>query len=238
LFFHREFVRLLETSPTACQHFSSSLIMSPDLIVLDVSGRKYQTRKSTLRVSPYFDTLLTRWNDCSDKQDDGSYFIDADPDAFQHVLDFMRRPSSFPLFWTKETGFNYALYNKLEAEADYFGLDDLHNWLRDKRYVDAVKTVVKVTALSERFIDHRGYTAERGADIQVQSFFGSYSGIKNYRNPCQIDANRYTPAIGCKSCAELLVAHGPHYDDPQKKVTLVTTRIVFDENVCVNRKVW
>jgi hypothetical protein len=88
--------------------------MPPRLIVLDVSGRKYRTPEATLQVSPYFQSLLARWTDCSDRQEDGSYFIDADPDAFQHIIEFMRRPSKFPLFWTKETGFDYALYNKLE----------------------------------------------------------------------------------------------------------------------------
>jgi hypothetical protein len=94
--------------------------MTSHLIVLDVSGRKYKKQKITLQASPYFRSLLARWDQCSDKQEDDSYFIDADPDAFQYILDFMRRPAKYPLFWTKQTGFDYALYNKVESEADYF----------------------------------------------------------------------------------------------------------------------
>lgn len=41
----------------------------------------------------------------------------------------MRRPSKFPLFWTKDTVFDYVLYNKVEAEADYFHLHDLRDWI-------------------------------------------------------------------------------------------------------------
>ncbi|PVH91663.1 hypothetical protein DM02DRAFT_467878, partial [Periconia macrospinosa] len=116
-------------------------------IILDVSGRKFRTQKASLQTSPYFQNLLARWDDCADRQEDGSFFIDADPDAFQYILDFMRRPLKFPLFWTKESGFDYALYNKLEAEADYFLLHDLRDWLRKKRYLDAVKTIIEVKAL-------------------------------------------------------------------------------------------
>lgn len=158
--------------------------MRPHLIILDVSGRKYQTQKATLQTSPYFQNLLARWDDCTDRQEDGSYFIDADPDAFQYILEFMRRPSKFPLFWTKETSFNYALYNKLEAEADYFFLHDLRDWLRKKRYLDAVKTIIEVKALSEHQLEDGRNQTRCEADTEVQSFFGSYSGETRYRSPC------------------------------------------------------
>ncbi|KAH9873080.1 hypothetical protein J1614_005477 [Plenodomus biglobosus] len=90
---------------------------------------------------------------CFYRQEDGSYFIDADPDVFQYVLEFMRRPSKLTLFWTRQTGFDYALYNNLEAEADHFLLHDLRNWLRKKRYLDAVKTILelRVSATIMRF---------------------------------------------------------------------------------------
>ncbi|KAF2875927.1 hypothetical protein BDV95DRAFT_469965, partial [Massariosphaeria phaeospora] len=116
----------------------------PHPIILNVSGRKYRTHSATLQTSPCFQNLLARWPSCSDRQADGSYFIDADPAVFEHVLQFMRRPSQFPLFWTKATGLDYALYTKLEAEADYFLLHDLRDWIRTKRYLGAVKTVTDV----------------------------------------------------------------------------------------------
>jgi hypothetical protein len=70
---------------------------------------------------------MARWDDCCDRQNDGSLFVDADLKIFQHILNFMRRPSKFPLFWTKQTGFDYVLYKKLEEEADYFLLHDLRD---------------------------------------------------------------------------------------------------------------
>lgn len=115
--------------------------MATDIITLDVSGTKLKTTRSTLEYSRYFKALLSEaWNDGNGQQQDGSYFVDADPETFPHILNFLRHPAKFPLFWTKETGFDYALYNKLEAAADFFCIDDLRSWIRNERYKGAVKT--------------------------------------------------------------------------------------------------
>ena len=98
-------------------------------ITLNVSGQIYRTREITLRSSPNFANLLDRWSNSNDKQSDGSYLVDTDPVVFQHVLNFLRRPAKFPLFWSKEHGFNYTLYNMLEADADYFMLVPLRDWI-------------------------------------------------------------------------------------------------------------
>ncbi|KAH7073533.1 hypothetical protein BKA63DRAFT_603897 [Paraphoma chrysanthemicola] len=207
--------------------------MPPHLIVLDVSGRKFQTQKATLQTSPYFQNLLARWDNCTDQQEDGSYYIDADPDVFRHVLDFMRRPSKFPLFWTKETGFDYALYNKLEAEADYFLLHDLRDWIRSKRYADAVKMVVGIRILSEHEAQDRTNRFRQIPEANVQSFFGSYSGEKPCINPCL----NHKKIERCDLCLELLKKHGPQYEEPAKKLTLVIKRTIFDHDVCSNDSV-
>jgi hypothetical protein len=207
---------------------------SSNLVILDVSGRKYRTQKATLQESPYFQNLLARWNDCGDRQEDGSYFVDADADVFQHVLQFMRRPSKYPLFWTKETSFDYALYNRLEAEADYFLLHDLRDWIREKRYLNAIKTIIEVNVLSESEINKYHNLKTYEADTEVQTFYGSYSGEKRFRNACEVHPINDAVVRGCNSCFELNRAHGPHYDDPQKKLTVVTKRTEFDEAICTN----
>jgi hypothetical protein len=112
--------------------------MASNTVILDVSGRKFRTTKSVLSVSPHFESLLTRWNDCADLQADGSYYIDADQDTFEHLLNFIRRPAQFPLYWPREDGFDYVLYSKLEAEADYFMLESLRDWIQAERYLGAV----------------------------------------------------------------------------------------------------
>jgi hypothetical protein len=114
--------------------------MTSKFITLDVSGRKFRTSKAVLSVSPYFEGLLSRWEDCADLQPDGSYYIDADPDTFEHLLNFIRRPAKFPLYWTKKDGFDYALYSRLEMEADYFMLEGLRDWIKEKKYLEAIRT--------------------------------------------------------------------------------------------------
>jgi hypothetical protein len=207
--------------------------MPPPLITLNVSGRKYITRPSTLYTSPYFTALLVRWDSSSDLQDDGSYFIDADADTFEYVLSFMRRPSKFPLYWSHEHGFDYVLYNKVEAEADFFLLHELRDWIKEKKYKKAVKTVVEVMVLKETDLEAfnmRGFIGT-GDHVEITSFFGSYSGERRCRTAC-IHHNMYRR--GCDSCQELVEKRGAQYDEPNKGLTLMIKKVVFDESVCRN----
>ncbi|OQN95576.1 hypothetical protein B0A48_18540 [Cryoendolithus antarcticus] len=62
----------------------------------------------------------------------GLLFFDADPILFEHVLNFLRRPFP-PIFWTRTNGFDLALYVRLLNEAEYFQLDALADWIREKK---------------------------------------------------------------------------------------------------------
>jgi hypothetical protein len=205
--------------------------MPPSLVTLNVSGRIYKTRPSTLSTSPYFTALLARWDSGADLQDDGSYFIDADSDVFEHVLAFMRRPSKFPLYWTHEHGFDYVLYNKVEAEADFFLLHGLRDWISKKRYEEAVKTIVEVRVLEEyhkRVLDDG---KSLGDLVEVYSFLGSYSGERQIHLACCTHKRVFRG--DCKFC-EKSAGATPQSDEPDKKLTLVIKKIVFDETVCSN----
>jgi hypothetical protein len=57
--------------------------------------------------STYFESLLSgRWNTA---REDGSYFVDADPDLFVHILRYLRR-RVLPVFYNLQKGHDYALY--------------------------------------------------------------------------------------------------------------------------------
>jgi hypothetical protein len=88
--------------------------------------------------------------------------------------------------------------------------------------------------LSEHQLEDGRNQTRCEADIEVQSFFGSYSGEKGYRSPCSVHTENIR---GCPYCAELIRAHGPQYDDPPKRLTIVTKTIEFDETVCMNEMV-
>ncbi|KAE8332196.1 hypothetical protein BDV39DRAFT_200347 [Aspergillus sergii] len=88
-------------------------------VVLQISDRQFITSKSTLsQKSTFFEALFsTRWNN---QRPDGSYFIDADPNLFEHIL---------------------------LQEARYFGMDSLREWLEEEKYLQAVKIMRSVRAL-------------------------------------------------------------------------------------------
>jgi hypothetical protein len=104
---------------------------------LNIGGRRFEVLRSTLMKSGALSDMISGtllWA----AEPDGSYFLDTDPDAFEHVLRFMRRPSIFPLFWSKSEGFDYAQYHRVQTEAEVFKVDALHDWIRDKKYLDAI----------------------------------------------------------------------------------------------------
>lgn len=104
----------------------------PAILTLNISGRKYQISRAILEEeSPLFARLLSdsmTWN----PEEDGSYFLDVDPGIFEHVVRFMRRPEVYPVFYDQARGFDYDLYNRLQAEAEYFEIDVLAKWIKEK----------------------------------------------------------------------------------------------------------
>jgi hypothetical protein len=104
---------------------------------LKIGGRRFEVLRSTLMKSGALRDMISGTLSWA-AEPDGSYFLDTDPDAFEHVLRFMRRPSIFPLFWSKSEGFDYALYHRVQTEAEVFKVDALHDWIRGKKYLDTI----------------------------------------------------------------------------------------------------
>jgi hypothetical protein len=134
---------------TSSKESSQMSYEHPTVIILDIGGRKFKTETATLCAdSGLFRHQLSdlyQWT----PQADGSYFLDADPEIFEHVLRFMRRPSVFPLFYDAVRGFDYGLYSRLQAEADYFQVDSLRDWIREKKYQLAVMVKTDTPVVSE-----------------------------------------------------------------------------------------
>jgi hypothetical protein len=109
----------------------------PDTMNLNIGGRHFMVSRTTLMESGLFQHQLSdhfTWS----PQADGSYFMDADPVLFEHLLAFMRRPEIFPVFYTSNSGFDYHLYSRLQVEAEYFQIDALYDWIKEKKYLKAV----------------------------------------------------------------------------------------------------
>lgn len=119
--------------------------MSPiaQKVALDVGGRKFITLASTLEESRFLSALVSgRWD--HNKQEDGSFFIDADPGLFQYILEYLRR-QRMPLFWDRENGHDLGRYKSLLQEAEYFDIPQLSRWLSDQEYMDAVTITTTIT---------------------------------------------------------------------------------------------
>ncbi|KAG9250636.1 uncharacterized protein F5Z01DRAFT_609729, partial [Emericellopsis atlantica] len=86
--------------------------------------------------SLYFDRLFSgKWDD---KKEDGSYFIETDANIFEHVLRYLRT-GVLPVFYDSTAGHNFPLYQALLEESKYFAIDRLEKWLRERKYLEAVK---------------------------------------------------------------------------------------------------
>jgi hypothetical protein len=60
----------------------------------------------------------------SDVQADGSYFIDADAELFEHILHYLRH-GVLLVFYDKSNGHDHAQYLALLKEAEYFQITQL-----------------------------------------------------------------------------------------------------------------
>ncbi|KAL9632708.1 MAG: hypothetical protein Q9164_005146 [Protoblastenia rupestris] len=108
-------------------------------IILQVGERQFKTNKDTLTSgSGYFRSLLSKdWQ--QSQQADGSYFIDEDGDAFEHVLRFLRSYSTiFPLLFDQAKGHDYAMYRRILLQAGRFQIDQLEDYINNASYNSAI----------------------------------------------------------------------------------------------------
>ena len=208
---------------------SSPSIGYSKVISINVGGRKYQTSPETLRAeSGLFRHQLS---DCFTwtPESDGSYFLDADPELFEHLLRFMRRPDVFPLFYTKSNGFDYGLYSRLEAEAEYFQIDALHQWIKEKRYQQVVKvktgvpTTRNIVLIEPSTCD--GNTTEKWHVIPRTR--------QVYVCPRQIGVHQGDPSKCGLACRKAQGDSDAQYDEvAYTEVAIVEKTIEFDGVVC------
>ncbi|KAL4810941.1 hypothetical protein BDV18DRAFT_155557 [Aspergillus unguis] len=118
--------------------FQTALSLREDDIVnLQVGERRFTATRGTLiDKSLFFFRMLVPKQPST--RPDGSWFIDADPDLFEHILRFLRR-GVYPVFYDTVKGHDLALYHDLLREAKFYEVFRLQRWLEEKQYMDAVK---------------------------------------------------------------------------------------------------
>ncbi|RAL03116.1 BTB/POZ domain-containing protein [Aspergillus ibericus CBS 121593] len=196
-------------------------------LTLQVGERTFTTTHSTLSESTFFTSLLSsRW--ANNALPDGSYFIDADPTLFEHILRYLRR-GIYPLFYSPDKGHDYALYAALLEEARYFGIAGLESWLKEKRYLDAVEISTWVDTIDD------GDTTLLHKTRRVNDWVGYYPEWvlgKVYVCPRGIAVHRGNPWACGRQCANARGGEGYEYEDESVvKVFVVHKSVVFHENV-------
>ncbi|KAF7881024.1 uncharacterized protein EAF02_006915 [Botrytis sinoallii] len=181
-------------------------------ITLQVGERRFITTKNTMTgESHFFAALMSgRWD--SNKQADGSYFIDADPDLFEHILRYLRR-SVLPIFYHPEKGHDHVLYLALLGEARYFQITRLENWLKNKRYLHASET----QWTDENVVYHPRWDTE-----------------EVYICPREIDVHKGSESACRRQCENVRGDSGYKYEDePILKTLVIRKKLVVDQEACL-----
>ncbi|KAF7930163.1 hypothetical protein BELL_0086g00110 [Botrytis elliptica] len=195
-------------------------------ITLQVGERRFITTKNTMTgESPFFAALMSgRWD--SNKQADGSYFIDADPDLFEHILRYLRR-SVLPIFYDTEKGHDHVLYLALLGEARYFQITRLENWLKNKRYLHAVRVHSSIEELDD-FWSETQWTDENVA------YHPRWDTEEVYICPREIDVHKGNESACGRQCENVRGDSGYKYEDePILKTLVIRRKLVVDQEACL-----
>ncbi|KAL7624230.1 hypothetical protein AAE478_005789 [Parahypoxylon ruwenzoriense] len=207
-----------------------------DRIVLRVGERQFTTLRDTLvGESDYFAARLSnRWND---DDEDGTYFIDADPTLFEHILNYLRN-GNYPLFFDSNTqAFDYAKYMGLLGEALYFGIHKLEEWIEKKKYLGAVKIQRNITVFEDTSNEElRQYLlAKSSADTRID-LSTSWGTKKVYVCPRDIYVHHGDPSRCGRACERVSEAEGgrKYNDAPALRAVICTAQVLFNPAACMD----
>ncbi|KAL9602316.1 MAG: hypothetical protein Q9219_001882 [cf. Caloplaca sp. 3 TL-2023] len=202
-------------------------------ITLRVGEKLFYTRPETLSGSTFLTAMLSnRWDQRrSQQQPDGSYFVDADPQIFEHVLRFLRS-GIYPVCYEAGQGHDWSSYANIRSQADYLGVEQLVEWLDAKKYLQAIKieTSARVVEYDE---ETTGLGGSHASDERVQ-YHPGWRTVKKYVCPRGISVHYGEPKKCGRACAAALGDAEPQYEEvPVLSTLVVTEKVVFDEKVCV-----
>ena len=191
-------------------------------ITLQVGERRFTTLTSTLSDgSSFFASLLSdRWEDA--RSDDGTVFVDADPELFAHILRYLRR-GVLPIVYDKCHGFDHAFYHALQEEAGYFGIEVLRKWIEEKGYLRAVTVQYSVEEVKGQGINMDGYHAT--VDGNTERLYTPSWGIeKVYQCPRGIFVHNGNPGACGRACEKAKGDDGDDYIERDVLRTLIVTK--------------
>ncbi|KAL8726740.1 MAG: hypothetical protein Q9166_006535 [cf. Caloplaca sp. 2 TL-2023] len=201
-----------------------------ELITLQVGEQRFNVTKETLSGSKMLEAKISgRWD--SDKQSDGSYFVDADPEIFKPILRFLRH-GVYPLYYGNSKGHEFGMYTAIQELATYLIIPKLTEWLSKRQYLRAlaVETSAKVTE------DEDELRGTYSSDSRVV-FHPTWRTVKKYVCPRGIGKHYDNPS-GCgRACrAAQGVAEDEYEDCPVLSTLVITSKTVFDQQLCVEEQ--
>jgi hypothetical protein len=102
-----------------------------------------------------------------EEQADGSYFIDSNPNLFDHILGYLRR-GVLPVFY--HNGHDFGMYGALLEEAIFFGIERMEEWLKEQEYLMAVR--FEYTAEESRDnIQSLSRTVDSGEEVTFVAYY-------------------------------------------------------------------
>lgn len=137
---------------------AASSSSTPERIILQIGEKTYHTTRATIAESPILTNLVsigTRNGGSGGEEEEeeeagpghGPYFLDADPDAFDHILRHLRT-GVYPVFHDALNGHDFPRYRQLLHAARFYQLARLAAWLESESYLGAVSTRTRAGALT------------------------------------------------------------------------------------------
>ena len=164
-------------------------------------------------------------------QGDGTYFIDADGDVFQHVLRHLRH-ETMPIFYDDVKGHEHALYAAVLEQARYFGVEPLRKWLEGQTYLQAVKVVVSMRVL----MDVEEVSGSTGSNVKIEHHV-TRKTRKVYVCPRGIGRHRGNSDACGRACRNARGDDEYEYEDEEVPEVLEVRKVtVLDPKMCVEQR--
>lgn len=119
----------IQTLNRVINNMSEYIYNKDDIINIDVGGKIFRTTKKTLCNCTYFNAMFNRFN--NDSQD---IFIDRSPEAFKHILSFLRNNS-------------YIIDDKYSHDIIFFGINEIDFDIDNNN-----KTNMQITQEAKKFM--------------------------------------------------------------------------------------
>ncbi|KAL8707784.1 MAG: hypothetical protein Q9220_007236 [cf. Caloplaca sp. 1 TL-2023] len=211
---------------------SLPVVSQSTILKLQVGEERFTTLASTVKPSGYFGPIISgRWT----PQHDGSYFIDADPRIFKHILHYLRH-GVYPLCYSRSDGgyHDYTTYLAIRQLADYLGISALVSWFDERMWMSGVKKSYS-TEIMETLGSHPGY---RSIDSdEVVRHYPLWKEGKRYLCPGGIRLHYDKPWMCVKACGAARESRQINYEDyANLTILVVKERLRFSRPYCTGER--